>query len=285
MDNQLINFVKGQRLSPKSAKVQEARGNNVANLHELRMQGIQVPNKYTLTGTEFRALNLTDSDVNNFNAVAAPAQGVFQWMKDVRDERFLAIGYLDGQEAVQELNEGEAFDNTNAGAADIWSVVKSDAVKRYHKQFQISGHLIAHTEGIAEALVAEAKGAIAEAIDADALVALAAASAATGSAFAAEDVIEQFGKYDGNYNFVGTAAQVLDIRKQMKDAGMEQFIGKVNMGAAAGYGWVDGKAALYLPQMDILRNEYTLAAEGELLIEGQALAQLVAVDVDKFAAS
>ena len=285
MQKDINNFLKGQRLSKGFAKQMEARGYNPANLHELRMNGITVPNTVSLTGTEYRALNLTDSATNNFVAVAAPKVGVFGWMDDVRDERFTAIGYLAGQESVQKLDEGAAFDNTNAGAADEWAVVKSDDVERYAKRFQVSGHLLAHTEGLAEALLAEARGAINEAIDVDAKAALAAAATATGNAFDAAEVIEQFAFYNGNFNVAAPAAQALQIRKEMKEAGMDELVNRVKIGPAAAYGWQDGKAALYMPHFNIMRDEFSMAAEGEVIIDGQALAQLVAVDVVKFAAS
>ena len=57
MQKDINNFLKGQRLSKGFAKTMESRGYNPANLHELRMNGITVPNTVSLTGTEYRSLN------------------------------------------------------------------------------------------------------------------------------------------------------------------------------------------------------------------------------------
>ena len=294
MKKDISNFIKGQRPTKAFNATQEARGFNrtADNVHSLRMNGVKATPSISLTGSEYRALNTTESSIGSQKAGYAVDKGVFQFIDHVIEDRIAEIAYVSGLEAVQSPAEGATWnDNADADAdsetnATVVSVLKGSAApKRYHWESYASEEFLLRNIGVEEMLMAEMQSHMNRAIAVDALAALGTAATATGDAFAAEDVVGEFLKFGADYRFVGANDEVIAVKKALLDCGAAELAQYANVGAAAGFGWVNGKVALWMPSMQLLRDQFSKAVEGEIRFNAQANAELLAVDVVKFAAS
>lgn len=295
MLKQVNNFLAGTRLSKDFHSTMTYRGcvTNPSAALEMRQQGLEATPHIKLLGTEYRALNTTESGVEGKATAFQNNRGVFSFIDNVVNDNAYAIGHFTSLDAIQKPVEGDAWnDNVDADVNPdtnntIFDVEATSSMPRYTFRTELTGDWFHKNVDVATPLFNEIDSAIAVKMGDDAMTAIASAATATGSAFAADDVVAQFMVHGSNYRFVGSPAQVVAVRRALVEAGSAELTQYVNAfsGASAGYGWIDGKVALVLPMLNISRDEYTQALDGKIVFNASAVGQTLALDADKFAAS